>query len=358
MPRNLGIFVLALVIVTIATIAVKTDVRNSTERIMNISRDTTGQEAEKIIDIYNAWTGQVEKVRTVVRSDAEWKKLLTPEQYQITRLKGTEPAWSGHLPLPAHDEVGVYECVGCGTDLFAHDRKFESGTGWPSFTEPISPLNVRLVHDSTAGMERTEVVCARCGAHLGHVFDDGPPPAGKRYCMNAAALKLSAHPRGYRLEVATFAAGCFWGVEAAFREYLNKGVVSTRVGYTGGDFPNPTYEQVSSHKTGHYESVEVAFDPKKISYGQLLDIFWRRHNPTRSDGQGPDIGPQYRGAIFYHSEEQRAQAEESKKRLEQLKHYDRPIVTSILPAKVFWPAEDYHQQYYEKNGVSGLCPVY
>ena len=135
------------------------------------------------IDIYNAATGQVEKVDPVVRSDAEWKKILTPEQYEVTRMKGTERPFSNQCAVPASGK-GVYQCVGCGTDLYAYGHKFESGTGWPSFWEPVSPLNVRLEEDTSHGANRTEVLCARCGAHLGHVFDDGPPPTGKRYCIN------------------------------------------------------------------------------------------------------------------------------------------------------------------------------
>jgi len=141
------------------------------------------------IKIYNAATGKVEEVAPVVKSDAEWKKLLTPEQYAITRQKGTEGAFSRQCAIPPSGK-GIYQCVGCGTDLFAYGTKFESGTGWPSFFQPVSELNVRLEEDRSFFMRRTEVLCARCGAHLGHVFDDGPPPTGRRYCINTVALKL------------------------------------------------------------------------------------------------------------------------------------------------------------------------
>ncbi len=142
------------------------------------------------IEIYNAATGKTEQVDPVVKSDAEWKKILTPEQYQVTRQQGTEAPFSKQCAIPASGK-GIYQCVGCGTDLFAYGNKFESGTGWPSFFDPISPLNVKLEEDNQYGMRRVEVVCARCGAHLGHVFDDGLPPTGKRYCINTVALKLS-----------------------------------------------------------------------------------------------------------------------------------------------------------------------
>ena len=144
--------------------------------------------AEKI-EIYNYGTGQVEKMDPVVKSDAEWKKILTPEQYQVTREKGTERPFSKQCSIPPSGK-GVYQCVACGTDLFAYEKKFESGTGWPSFWNPVSPLNVKIEEDSAFGMRREEVLCARCGSHLGHVFDDGPPPTGKRFCINTVALKL------------------------------------------------------------------------------------------------------------------------------------------------------------------------
>ncbi len=155
-------------------------------------------------------------------------------------------------------------------------------------------------------------------------------------------------------ELATFGAGCFWGVEAAFRQV--HGVVATAVGYEGGTLPDPTYRDVCSHTTGHAEVVEVDFDPARVSYGQLLAVFWAEHDPTQLNRQGPDVGDQYRSVIFYHSPEQRAAAAASKEALERSGRYRRPIVTQIVPAQTFYRAEDYHQQYLEKRGLS-TCKI-
>lgn len=310
------------------------------------------------VSIFNAATGGIEEVEKIYKTDAEWKKILTPEQYRITRLKGTEKPFSAQCPIPPKGESGIYQCVGCGTDLFRYENKFESGTGWPSFWEPVSGLNIRLVPDNSFGIRRAEVLCARCDAHLGHLFDDGPPPSGKRYCINTVALKLAeAVPKDpvSRTEIATFGAGCFWGVEAAFREL--KGVVKTTVGFMGGTLKNPTYKDVCTDKTGHAEVVEVEYDPTQVSYAKLLDVFWSIHDPTTPDRQGPDMGSQYRSVIFYHNLEQEKAARQSKEKLEQSGKYKRPIVTEIVPAGEFYKAEEYHQRYYEKQGIKPACHI-
>ena len=293
-------------------------------------------------------------VPKVVKSDAEWRAQLTAEQYEIARGKGTERAFCGGLLKTK--EAGIYSCVSCGLPLFSSSTKFDSGTGWPSFSQAFAAENITEHADWSLGMPRTEILCARCDAHLGHVFKGALGSRRLRYCLNSAAMRfvpLTTLAAGETADVAqirtaTFAAGCFWHVEEVFRHL--PGVLATQVGYTGGATKDPTYGAVSSHETGHAEAVEVAYDSSQIGYDDLLKVFWENHNPTTRDRQGADVGSNYRSAIFFHDPQQKAAALAAMKQLEDAGAYDDPITTQIAPAGTFWRAEEYHQQYLEKQG--------
>lgn len=281
------------------------------------------------------------------KTDEEWKKVLTPAQYLVMRESGTERRFSGEYDN--HFENGVYYCAGCGTPLFSSETKYDHGIGWPSFTAPFDEQNIEYREDNSLFVKRIEVRCAVCGAHLGHVFDDGPAPTYKHYCINSVCLdfkKAESDKSAEKTETAIFAAGCFWGVEHNFRQI--KGVLSTEVGYIGGHIKNPSYKQVCTDKTGHAEAVKVMFDPTIIRYEELLKIFFRIHDPTQLNRQGPDIGTQYRSAIFYLNKEQKEAAEKMLGQLKKSGKSSKSIATEIVPAPEFYKAEEYHQQYYEK----------
>lgn len=267
---------------------------------------------------------------------------LTPEEERIIEHKGTEPPFSGRYWN--QDLRGVYDCRRCGRPLFESGQKFESACGWPSFDE-ARPGAVKEAPDADG--RRTEILCESCGGHLGHVFrGEGFTDKNARFCVNSASLAFK--PEG-GAETAVFAGGCFWGVEAFFRSV--PGVLDAVSGYTGGRRPCPSYEDVCAGDTGHAEAVRVVFDPARVSYEALARMFFEIHDPTQLNRQGPDVGDQYRSAVFYVDEGQKFMAE---KLIKELKDRGWPVVTEVAPLGPFYPAEEYHQRYLEKNGRS-LC---
>ncbi|OQB21611.1 MAG: Peptide methionine sulfoxide reductase MsrA [candidate division BRC1 bacterium ADurb.Bin183] len=274
---------------------------------------------------------------------------LTPEEEYVILRKGTERPFSGKYCN--FKERGTYICKRCNTPLYRSNDKFDSGCGWPSFDDEI-PGAVKRVIDADG--RRTEILCAKCGAHLGHVFKgEGFTPKNTRHCVNSISLDFLAENDRPATETAVFAAGCFWGVEYHFQKA--PGVISTSVGYTGGIKPNPTYQDVCAGETGHAEAIEVVFDPAKTSFENLARLFFEIHDPTQVDRQGPDIGEQYRSAIFYKNEEQKKTAE---RLIEMLKQKGLRVATKIEPDAPFWRAEDYHQKYYEKKRQKPYCHIY
>ncbi len=287
---------------------------------------------------------------------------LTPEEERVIVHKGTERPFTG--AYYESKEKGTYTCKRCAAPLYRSDDKFDSGCGWPSFDDEITGA-VKRQMDSDG--QRIEILCAACGAHLGHVFEGEKLTAKNiRHCVNSISMNFI--PAGEKLPAATsapqdfsagsqakawFAGGCFWGVEHYFEKA--EGVIAAKSGYMGGHVKNPTYQQVCTGSTGHAETVEVTYDPAKISFEALARLFFEIHDPTQLDRQGPDIGDQYRSVVFYATPEEKAAAE---KLIEILKGKGYEVVTEVTPASEFWEAEKYHQDYYAHTGKQPYCHFY
>jgi len=282
-----------------------------------------------------------------------YNKLNTQEAFIILN-KGTEAPFTGKYEK--YNEEGTYLCKQCNAPLYKSGDKFDSHCGWPSFDDEIEGAITKKVD---ADGRRTEILCANCGGHLGHVFKgEHYTDKDTRHCVNSLSLNFKPMVETITLETKTsdtaiFAGGCFWGMEY----YLNnvKGVKSTQVGYIGGHIDNPTYADVCSHTSGHIEAVEVVFDPNKTDFETICKVFFEIHDPGQLDRQGPDVGEQYKSAIFYFDEEQKAISE---KLIKELESKGFKVVTELIKVTKFWPAESNHQDYYDRNGHKPYCHFY
>lgn len=293
-----------------------------------------------------AFVGPFDAPRLELTGD-EWRERLTDEQFRILRNEGTEAAFCGNLL--DNKKSGVYRCAGCGLPLFSSDAKFTSGTGWPSFFQPVATENINFIEDNSLGMKRIEIECARCDGHLGHVFPDGPEPTGLRFCLNSESLVFTDKDdlaSAGEVGTAVFAGGCFWCTEAVFEQL--EGVYSVESGYTGGNGP-ADYKEVCTGDTGHAEAIRIYYDADVIDYAKLLEIHFATHDPTQVNRQGNDVGTQYRSSVFYATPEQLEAADAYIKKLDASGRYSSPIATRLEPLKEFYVAEEYHQDFARTN---------
>lgn len=289
-------------------------------------------------------------ISVMSQTDKAYNKLSSEEQRVIIH-KGTEAPYTGEYYN--HKEDGTYLCKRCDAPLYFSNNKFDSNCGWPSFDDEIEGA-VKRVRDADG--RRTEIVCNNCGAHLGHVFEgEGFTDKNIRHCVNSVSLTFTALElnKTEEFETVYFASGCFWGTEHMLKDI--PGVISTEVGYTGGKVKNPTYRQVCTGLTGHAEAVKVVYDPKKVDFEKLARVYFETHDPTQLNRQGPDIGNQYRSAVFFETKEQE---EVVKKLIKLLENKGNRVVTEVEKASEFYQAEEYHQDYYDKSGKQPYCHFY
>ncbi|MEI8243465.1 MAG: bifunctional methionine sulfoxide reductase B/A protein [bacterium] len=276
----------------------------------------------------------------------DWRT-LTPAEEAVIVHKGTERPGSGLYEK--QKEPGTFVCRRCGAALYRAEDKFDAGCGWPSFDAEV-PGAVRRLPDADG--QRTEILCATCGGHLGHVFTGERLTArNTRHCVNSVSLDFVPLALDTsRFERAIFAGGCFWGVQSLLQPA--RGVIRSMVGYTGGHTEHPGYEEVCAHTTGHAEATEVIFDPRQTTFEAVARLFFEIHDPTQRDRQGPDIGDQYRSAVFYTSEKQK---EITLRLIGELRKKNLDVATQVVPAATFWQAEAYHQDYYRRTGKAPYC---
>jgi peptide methionine sulfoxide reductase msrA/msrB len=274
---------------------------------------------------------------------------LTPAETRVILHRGTEAPFSGEYN--EFFKPGTYHCRQCDAPLYRSEDKFSSHCGWPSFDDEIEGAIQRKLD---ADGRRTEILCANCGGHLGHVFEgERFTEKNVRHCVNSISLHFVPQDSSQATAKAYFAGGCFWGVEHLFQQQT--GVISAVSGYMGGTLENPTYQDVCYRDTGHLEVVEVTYDPALVTYEELTRFFFEIHDPTQVNGQGPDIGTQYLSAVFVNNDEER---ETVSKLIGILKDKGYAVVTRVLPTATFWEAESYHQDYYARNGRQPYCHAY